>query len=187
MIEAYWDEMFGEFKTESEAFVIPDFPEALMSPHFGVKNIVGGIPSPIKLCYFDAIGALKPSTVQSESLENAVDNSSLWAFIEENNPEAFPFIKRLLPFLLSTSKRYHHFYFSDEKGIAASAIVGVSSESAFIFNVIVRVDLRKKGLFNGLVREIQFAFAEISTFYWTLHPWLTKGSTHVVDYHIVYK
>lgn len=188
MIETYWNEMFGEFKIGERSFHLPGFPESLMSPHFGTRNIIGHFDGPkaqsFKLCGF------KPRTtpetiIRIEELETIIENERFWQHQEIVHRESYPFMRRLLPFLVKHQKP--HFYFSiEEEGIIkASAIGGEGTSKCLLFNLVVREEFRREGLARKILLGAQNFFSKKETFYWTIHPTFTLGADEVNDYHIV--
>lgn len=199
MIEKYWNEMFAKFKTESGKFVIPDFPEPIMSAHFGVKNKidVNNKSDPFevvqfnyKLCTFDPLD-MKDTILQEklnikmEPLMSAIAKDSFWELQKQSYPDSFDFIKRLLPFLSRHSNEHYHFFMDDHNSnLLVSLIVGVSPSACLIFNGMTVIDSRGKGLMKDLIFQTRTYFSDKSIFYWTKFKWLVFDAK-VQDYQIV--
>ncbi len=168
MIEEYWNEVFGQYKTQTGKFEIPGFPEPLMSAHFGVTNIIGskGEGSSFYLCEFEAIHSGNIS-LTAENLKDV--GSEFWSYQKEYNSKVFPFIQRLVPFLNQLSTPHFHLFIKDENGICASSIVGAGMSGAFLFNLFVREDRRGQGLAKLMTNETRTFFAGKKCFYWTVH------------------
>lgn len=187
MIETYWNEMFGQFKTTERAFSIPGFPEPLMSAKFGLTNIVGEAEHPklsFKLCTFSPV---KSSIHQAkiEPLSKTLTNKEFWAYQKSHHTEAMPFIQRVLPFLNTLSKDHWHVFIEGENGIRGSAIVGRGESVSFFFNASVRKDERQNGVCRDLLMACRVVAENRPGFYWTVHPWLTLDADKVENYHII--
>lgn len=188
MIEAYWNEMFGEFKIGERNFQLPGFSEPLMSPQFGTRNIVGDFAGAtaqtFKLCGF------KPrkntgSVIKVERLETLIGNNDFWRHQELVHQESYPFMKRLLPFLVKHQKPHFHFSIEEDGVIKASAIGGEGTSKCLLFNLVVGEDFRGEGHARKVLLGAQNFFSRKETFYWTVHPSFTLGADEVNDYHIV--
>lgn len=167
MIEQYWNEVFGKFKTQTGKFEIPGFPEPLMSAHFGVTNLIGeGSGKKFYLCEFEALnnGVVN---INSEKLGDV--GMEFWSYQWKYNSGAFPFIQRLVPFLNELSTPHFHLYLRDEKGICASSIAGEGKSGVFLFNLFIREDKRGQGLARGMTNETRAYFKNKKCFYWTVH------------------
>ncbi|WP_408096600.1 hypothetical protein ACJVC5_16300 [Peredibacter sp. HCB2-198] len=186
MIETYWDEVFGEFKVGNREFDIPGFPEPLMSVHFGVRNVVGPtnkvFTQSFKLCVFPPASFEIRS--KQETLNEAIHSSIFWEYQKQHNSNAVIFIERLLPFLAKLDTPHFHFYLEDQEGIYASAIVGVSKSSCFLFNLSVSERKRNQGVAKTILESIRGTFFDRPAFYWTVHPWFTFDAK-TEDYHIL--
>lgn len=188
MIEAYWNEMYGEFKTGERNFDLPGFPEPLMSPHFGTRNIVGDYSGnkeqSFKLCSF------KPRTgpqfgIQAERLENLIDNGSFWDHQKLIHAHSYPFMKRLLPFVIEHQKPHYYFSIEEDGIVKASALAGEGESKCLLFNLVVREQFRGEGLARRILQGAQNFLSQKETFYWTILPSFTLGADEVNDYHIV--
>lgn len=168
MIEEYWNEVFGKYKTDTGEFEIPGFPEPLMSAHFGVRNIIGahGDGKKLWICEFDAVSSGDIS-ITVEKLKDV--GRDFWNYQSEYNSGAFPFIRRLVPFLNQLETPHFHLFLKDEKGICASSIAGESSVGVFLLNLFVREDKRGHGLAKLMTNETRKFFAGKKCFYWTIH------------------
>ncbi len=168
MIEQYWNEVFGHYKNHQGKFEIPGFPEALMSVHFGVKNLIGshGSGKNLWLCEFAPVKP-KDLSISAQNLKNIEED--FWDYHSFHNPEAFSFIKRLVPFLNQLETPHFHLFMKDERGICASVIAGESSCGVFLFNLFVREDKRGHGLAKFMTDEVRSFFADKKCFYWTVH------------------
>ncbi len=188
MIEKYWNEMFGEYKTGKRQFALPGLPEPLMSPHFGQKNIIGFCSTPtklsLKLCGFRA-SRNSTVTIKAEELENVIRRKSFWQYQSNFHQESFPFMQRLLPFLVQNRKPHFYFSIENEGKIIATAVGGVGKSSCLLFNLNVREEFRGKGVARQLLKETRNFFSDKETFYWTVHPGFTLGADYVEDYHLI--
>jgi ribosomal protein S18 acetylase RimI-like enzyme len=185
MIEAYWNEMFGEFKVGDREFSLPEFPEPLMSPHFGVRNIVGPAKNPLStfyLCHFPQVKG--EVSLRVESLDAAINKEEFWGFQKSSDAHKYLFMRRLLPFLVENKKPHFHIYQTSNEEIVSSAVVGITPNRAFLFNLYVHESCRKQGLAK-LTLDTARAISGQETFYWTIHPWFTLGAPEVLHYHIV--
>lgn len=167
MIEQYWNEVFGQYKTPSGKFKIPGFPEPLMSAHFGVTNLIGeGEGKKFYLCEFEpknsAVGKINVESLKEVGIE-------FWSYQWKYNSTAFPFIQRLVPFLTELKTPHFHLYIRDDKGICASSIAGESKSGVFLFNLFVREDTRGQGLARRMTDESRAYFKNKKCFYWTIH------------------
>lgn len=168
MIEQYWNEVFGQYKTHTGKFEIPGFPEPLMSAHFGVINVIGshGTGKKFWLCEFDAVNSGEMN-ISSEKLNDV--GIDFWSFQSKCNSSAFPFIQRLIPFLNQLETPHFHLFMKDEKGICASTIAGESKCGVLFFNLFVREDRRGQGLAKLMTNEARSYFAGKRCFYWTVN------------------
>lgn len=168
MIEEYWNEVFGQYKTHSGKFEIPGFPEPLMSAHFGVTNLIGshGSGQNFWLCEFDAINS-SDLKISFEKLNDV--GIDFWIFHSNCNLSALPFLQRLIPFLSDLETPHFHLFMKDEKGISVSAIAGESKCGVFVFNLFVRQDKRGQGLAKLMTNQVRSLFADKKCFYWTIH------------------
>lgn len=181
MIEQYWNEVFGQFKTQTGKFEIPGFPEPLMSAHFGVTNLIGaGQGKKFYLCEFEPVN----SGVVNISIESLKDvGMEFWSYQWKYNSGAYPFIQRLVPFVNQLEAKHFHIYMKDEKGICASSIAGESKSGVFLFNLFVRDDKRGQGLARKMTDETRAFFKNKKCFYWTVHEGFFFESK-VSDYYL---
>jgi ribosomal protein S18 acetylase RimI-like enzyme len=177
MIEAYWNEVFGEYKTQTGKFEIPGMPEPLMSAHFGVSNVIGATyklaSQSFTLCVFPPKKHQLKSFIQKQSLYLAIESQNFWVTQQQLNPQAVGFIQKLLPFLAGLSTPHYHFFLESHGEILATAIVGEAECGCFLFNLVVNEKYRKQGLGLQMLRVIQNEFSTKPTFYWTKHAWFT--------------
>jgi hypothetical protein len=187
MKEAYWNEVFGQYKVAGREFNVPGFPEALMSPHFGVKNIFGysyaETKLSLKLCEFGPQRIKAGIRPTYETLQEAVNSKKFWDF-QKKFSDNYEFMKRLLPFLLTLPTPHYHFFIKNRDGIVVSNIVGVADCGLFLFNLTVKPNFRKRGLGKLSHHQIRGTFSDRPAFYWTVHPWFTFDSK-VIDYHVI--
>lgn len=180
MIETYWNEVFGKYKTQTGKFEIPGMPEPLMSAHFGVNNILGEVPDTalpsFTLCVFEPQKHNLQSQIQKEKLKDAILSKEFWETQQQLNSQALGFIQKLLPFLSSLKTPHYHFFLKSEGKIVATTIVGEASCGCFLFNLVVDEKYRKQGLGREMLRVIQHEFSHKMTFYWTKHPWFTANA-----------
>lgn len=184
MIETYWNEMFGEFKTGERQFSLPGFPEPLMSPHFGVTNIIEDSGSGFKLCLFRPKCSEISPHVKNEDLESTLTNLKFWEFQQTHHQEGHAFMQRLLPFLVKNKKPHRHFFMEQDEQLIVSCLVGEVTSSVFMFNAAVHSKRRNKGLMQIVMNSIQGHFYPKATFYWTKHQWFTNGADEVLDYRL---
>lgn len=189
MIETYWNEMFGEFKTGPRSFLIPALPEPLMSPHFGVQNIIGPSHKPPKmsftLCYFNPVDRLT-SKVEVETLSQAIKRKEFWNYQEEHHSSCVHFSQKLFPFLIEHQKDHLHLFTLDNKGMRTSVLIGRGETTAFLFNASVRTDLRNLRLGREMLNDSRNYIGSKQSFYWTRYPWLTLGADLTEDYHLIF-
>lgn len=180
MIETYWNEVFGRYKTPSGSFEILGMPEPLMSAHFGVRNFVGAPPAEVSqkmtLCVFAPTSHLLKSCIERQTLQEAIDRPLFWETQSRLNPQALDFIQRLLPFLSTLSTPHYHYYLTDQEQIIATAIVGVAECGCFLFNLVVDGQFRQLGIGQQMLKVIQNDFSQKKTFYWTQHEWFTSDA-----------
>lgn len=186
MIESYWNEMFQEFKVSEKQFVLPGFPEPLMSPHFGVTNQISESPLAdhliFKLCLFEPRLFDIDTMVKVEDLKLTLFNAKFWDFIHRHHHKSYPFMKKLIPFLIKHEKPHRHFYIEKNNHIIASCLVGETGQSLFGFNAAVAQGLRENGLSQILMKSIQGFYFPRPFFYWTKLMWLTNGADRVLYY-----
>lgn len=188
MIETYWNEMFGAFKTGDRSFQLPGFPEPLMSPRFGQTNFIGSCPTPaklsLKLCGFRA-SRNNLVQIRVDKLASVIGQESFWHHQKNFQPETFPFIQRLLPFLVENRKPHYYFSIQNHMEVIATAIGGEGKSKCLLFNLNVREEYRGKGVARQILTEARNFFSEKETFYWTVHPGFSLGAHYVDDYYIV--
>lgn len=189
MKEAYWNEMFGEFKVDDRRFRIPGLEEPLMSPDFEKRNLIGNFPGNVSkryiLCEYGRPKETQRGKVQARHLKDEVHSEKFWEYQLRHNRDSFEFLQRLLFFLVAHKKPHFHFYIEREGEVVASTIAGVCQESAFFFNLSVRNDLRQNGLAKNLLLGARSMLSDRETFYWTSHPWLTLNADRIKGYCIV--
>lgn len=188
MIESYWNEMFGEFKTGDQSFELPEFPEPLMSPHFGKNNIVGPCMSPAKLCL--KLCSFRPSQIDTviinvEKLEDVIGEDEFWQHQKDFHSDSFSFIRRLLPFLVTNQKPHYYFYIRRDGEIMGTAIGGEGESKCLLFNLNVREEFRGNGVARQILTGARNFFSEKEVFYWTIHPGFTLGADYVEDYYLI--
>ena len=158
---------------------------------FRTKNIVGraqtGAKASFLLCSFNGMRDFTSiHEVRCEPLADAILRDDFWEFQKTQQPDAFAFISRLLPFLSSLKTGQHkHFWITGEEGIKASLILGQTKSCGFIFNGLVRKNARAQGLARELNLSARSSLGELQTFYWTKHPYLTLGADKVSAYHLL--
>jgi ribosomal protein S18 acetylase RimI-like enzyme len=181
MIEQYWNEVFGKYKTLTGKFEIPGFPEPLMSAHYGVTNLIGeGEGKKFYLCEFEPVNS-DVVNISSEKLSDV--GLEFWSYQWKYNSSAFPFVQRLVPFLTQLNTPHYHLYMKDEKGICASSIIGVGQSTGFLFNLSVREDKRGQGLAKSMTDETRSFVKGKNCFYWTVHEGFFFDSK-VSDYYL---
>lgn len=191
MIERYWREMFGDFEVRTGKFEIPGFPEPLMSPHFGVRNIIGDTQVEAQLsfslCEFKEWDSAEVIMGQAErqTLAEATESASFWQLQSTEQAESVAFLQRLLPFLCQRPYRHEHYFVRDEKGLLASVLVGHTPCASFLFNALVRSDARKRGLSKMLHLAIRSQNRGRKVFFWTKHPYLCSDAQRIVGHHVL--
>lgn len=164
----YWSEMFPEFRESELRFRIPGFHEPLMSADFSEE--FSGI-------YFKS---LRKQELIVETLEEAIKTEAFWTFHQENYPEGFDFLKRLLPFIVETRPGTHrHFYFREEGQIVASQLLGEGKTMSFLFNGVVAKTHRRRGLLNQILTHALGQLKTPNAFYWTKFEWLGDKGTEI--------
>lgn len=191
MIERYWREMFGDFEVLPGKFEIPGFAEPLMSPHFGVRNIVGDTQAKTQLsfslCEFEEWGEEEVvlEQVERQTLAEALACPRFWQLQTSEQGDTAPFLKRLLAFLCERPYQHEHYFVSDEKGPMASVLVGHAPCASFLFNALVRSDARRRGLSKRLHFAIRSQNRGRKTFFWTKHPYLCTDAQRIVGHHVL--
>ena len=195
LIIDYWKEMFVDYRVHKAegivSFAIPGFPDPLLSANFGnvfPKNQElpylntfsesGRVERSFKLCFFDSNLESSYLCIQ-EDLKEAVKSAKFWEYQKQHNPESYPFMEKLLPFL--AQKAHYHFYIEDKGQIVSSLVLGETSEVCLLLNASTAETHRGQGLIFSLK-----AFASQKPhFYWTRHPWLTLKANYICDYYIL--
>ena len=189
MIIEYWHEMFGDYYQGEGKFSLPGFSEPLMSPHFGVTNVIGqvekkNIAQSFKLCSFPP-GQYEATHVRVETLSHAIMSRTFWEYQINYHPEAYPFLRRLLPFLVDHQKPHFCFSWIVDDEIVGTALGGEGETKCLLFNLNVRNEFRNQGVARKILQGAQSFFADKSTFYWTLHSNFTLNASLVEDYHLL--
>lgn len=189
MIESYWNEMFGEFKTGERKFLIPGLEEPLMSPDFEKRNMIGAMTGSkrqsYKLCEFIQIKELQRGLVKVTDLGGEINSESFWKYQILHSKNDASFLQKLLNFLVIHQKPHFHFYLEQDGEIIASMLAGTGKTKAFFFNLSVRSDFQKKGKARELLLGARSILSDKETFYWTKHQWLTLNADKVQDYWII--
>lgn len=190
MIEKYWSEMFGEFEISPGQFDIPNFPEPLLSVHFGKRNMIAqdfeSAALRFHICEFhQEIDFKSKMPYGIESLNQALEGKNFWNFQKSQGPETFDFMSRFLPFAAASEREYLHFFIEREGELAASAIVGIAPSGALIFNGLVARKCREQGLAKELFGAVRDYLKCKPLFYWTLHPYLRLGADKVYTYQLL--
>lgn len=189
MIDKYWKEMFKEYQIDNNHFVVDEFPEPLISAHFGVKNIIGESVETFKfhymLCCFNPLKERVETEANFESLEEAIQNEKFWNFHLNEKNESLDFMRRFLSFLVKNKKNHWHVYIEKEGEILGSVVIGVTSQYVLGFNALVKESQRKKGIVSELSKASRSLFPEHNFFYWTKHSWFKNNCDQALDYYIV--
>ncbi len=189
MIEAYWREMFGAWSVDGLNFDLPGFPELLMSPRFGTLNQVRPVTSSDSvdrwLCCFSPLTGPGDPDLKSEELPLTNRRDAFWSFHEEANPEGIPFLRRLVPFLVSHNLPHRHLWLEEDGRIIASLLSGETSEAKFLFNCAVAPSERGRGLAHKLLIGARSGHPSRPSFYWTRHYGFFLGADQVYGYFIL--
>lgn len=188
MIEKYWGQMFKTFQVTERSYLIPGFPEKLISADFEKNNLLGDLGSQVaaqsfKLCLFPPV-TQKIGMAKVEKLNVAVTRNEFWDYQKLCNLPNYSFMMRFLKFLVEERKEYYHFYFQEQHQIIASVLAGCTPTSVCLLNLSVDPKMRNRGISHELVKCVQEHFSR-PCFYWTKHPWFTLGANEVLDYHLV--
>lgn len=178
MIEQYWNEMFGEFKTGERKFSLPGFPEPLMSPDFENRNIIGS-EAPVNSTSFLICGFPPASfdvSINVMPLEEAVEDAAFWNYQKFFVSETVEFMERLLPFLVKHRKPHHFFSVLVNGEVVATAFGGEGDTKCLLFNLKVRNEFQSMGFARLILEGARSHFSDKETFYWTLHPGFTLGA-----------
>lgn len=187
MIEQYWNDMFGEFKTGERQFSIPGFPEPLMSADFENRNILG--TRPMENCTSFLLCGFSPASfnvnIRVMPLEEAIKDSAFWSYQRAFVSETVGFMERLLPFLVSLKRPHYFFSVVEDDEVIATAFGGEGNTNCFLFNLKVRDGFENQGYARHLLKGARSHFSGKETFYWTVHPTFTLGASYIEGYHLV--
>ncbi len=160
-----------------------------MSPRFGTRNLILGGPSAESagrwLCYFSPLGTQRSSELQQEELPLAFKREAFWGFHEYANPEAIPFLRRLLPFLMTHQLPHWHLWLEEEGEIVASLLVGEAPGATFLFNLAVAPQARGRGLTHQLLLGARARCPLRPSFFWTRHRGFFLGAGEVYGYAVL--
>lgn len=187
IIEKYWQRVFKEYQVAERKFVIPSFPDPLISADFEKQNLVADHAEGIsfRLGVSETTTFKPPSQYELTSLADAASTRWYENLMQQGFSNDSAFLRQLTSFLLTTNATYLNINSGREP--FAMANLAIANDIALIFNGVVVNSKRGQGHAGELYRialyEAQKHGAK-KLFFWTKHAGLTRYSDESAFYNI---
>ena len=182
IIERYWQRVFFDYQVAPRKFVIPEFPDPMISADFEKQNLIEDKARHKSFRLGVSQTRLDHPGIEYKniSLASAAKSDYYNSLMLEGFPHDYVYLKKLTAFLLTTRSHYFNLTLGDAPPYAMVNLA-ISEDIALIFNGVVTRSKHKQGLAGRLVDIARYEahlHGAKEIFFWTRYDGLLRYSEY---------